>query len=352
MEFEQNNNQSPPPPQTPPPIYNMIQGVPPVQQPKKRRGWKIFWGIVTTLSILANIILFLALIGVAAVFAAGQRGFFTEEVIQTGPKTTKIAVISIKGVIDDQQSQDVYQQLKTARNDSRVQGLIIRINSPGGMVSSSDQIYNEILKYRHETNKPVVAFMEGLAASGGYYAAVSCDRIIAEPTTITGSIGVIMGHFVLQGLLEEKLGIVPVIVKSGPKKDWPSPFQMVTDEQKQYLQDKLITPAYERFVQLVADSRSELLTMDDVRRLADGSIYGAREALTEKLIDEIGYLDDAIELTKTLAGIEQAEVVEYRKPFSLSDILSSEGRGSLKISSSTLYEFSTPKVMYLWSGYY
>ena len=344
MDFEQNNNQTPLPP-----IYNVIQNAPAVP---KRRGWKIFWGIITTFSILANVILLLLLVGVAAIFATGQRGFLTEEVIQAGPKTTKIAVISVNGIIDDTRSSDVYEQIKTARSDSRVKGLIIRIDSPGGIVSSSDQIYNEISKYRRETNKPVVAFMQGIAASGGYYAAVSCDKIIAEPTAITGSIGVMMGHFVLQELLEQKLGIQPVIIKSGPKKDWPSPFQMVTDEQKQYLQDKLITPAYERFVQLVAEGRSAVLTIDDVRRLADGSIYSAKEALDEKLIDQIGYLDDAVNLVKALAELEQAEVIEYRKPFSLSDILSAGSAGSLKITSSALYEFSTPKIMYLWSGYY
>jgi protease-4 len=343
MDFEQNNSQTPPTP----PIYNVIQNTPAVP---KRRGWKIFWGIITTFSILANVILLLLLVGVAAVFVTGQKGFLTEEVIQAGPKTTKIAVISVNGIIDDARSSDVYEQIKTAKSDSRVKGLIVRINSPGGMVSSSDQIYNEISKYRRETNKPVVAFMQGIAASGGYYTAVSCDKIIAEPTVITGSIGVIMGHFVLQELLEQKLGIQPVIIKSGSKKDWPSPFQMVTDEQKQYLQDKVITPAYERFVQLVAEGRSAVLTIDDVRRLADGSIYGAKEALGEKLIDQIGYLDDAINLVKAMTKLEQAEVIEYRKPFSLSDIMSSGGAGSLKITSSSLYEFSTPKVMYLWSG--
>lgn len=344
MDFEQNNNN-----QAPPPIYNVIQNAPAAP---KRRGWKIFWGIITTFSILANVILLLLLVGVVAIFATGQRGFLTEEIIQAGPKTTKIAVISVNGVIDDARSSDVYEQIKTARNDSRVKGLIIRVNSPGGVVSSSDQIYNEILKYRNETNKPVVAFMQGIAASGGYYAAVSCDKIVAEPTAVTGSIGVIIGHFVLQGLLEQKLGIQPVIIKSGSKKDWPSSFQMVTDEQKQYLQDKLVTPAYERFVQLVAEGRSAVLTIDDVRRLSDGSIYGAKEALDEKLIDQIGYLDDAVNLVKALAKLEQAEVIEYRKPFSLSDVLSAGSAGSLKITSSALYEFSTPKIMYLWSGYY
>jgi protease-4 len=350
MDFEQNDNRTEPlQPQPLEPIYGLAQGASSViNTPKKRTGWRIFWGIILGLSVLANIALFLMLIGLAAVFVTGQKGIFTEEVIQAGPRTAKIAVITVQGIINDEQAQDVYKQIKSARQDKRVKGLILRVNSPGGTISGSDQICNEIRKYREKEDKPVVAFMQGVAASGGYYVSVGCDKIIAEPTVITGSIGVIGGHFVLQQLLEEKLGIQPVIFKSGEKKDWPSPFQQVTEEQRQYIQDKLITPAYDRFVQVVDEGREEL-TLDDVKRLADGSIYGAKEALSEKLIDKIGYIDEAIEQVKSLAGIEKAQVVEYRKPFSFADFLSSRSGNILKINRSTLYELSTPQVLYLWS---
>jgi protease IV len=350
MDFEQNNNRGEPlHPQPLEPIYGLAQGASSViNTPKKRTGWRIFWGIILGLSVLANIALFLMLIGLAAVFVTGQKGIFTEEVIQAGPRTAKIAVVTVQGIIDSEQAQDVYKQIKSARQDKRVKGLILRVNSPGGTVSGSDQICNEIRKYRKEEDKPVVAFMQGVAASGGYYVSVGCDKIVAEPTVITGSVGVIAGHFVIQQLLEEKLGIQPVIFKSGEKKDWPSPFQPVTEEQRQYIQDKLINPAYNRFVQVVAEGR-EALTLADVKRLADGSIYGAEEALSEKLIDKIGYIDEAIEQVKSLAGIEKAQVVEYRKPFSLAYFLSSRSGNILKIDKSTLYELSTPQVLYLWS---
>ena len=319
-------------------------------RPKRRLGWKIFWGITITLSILANMVMFLMLIGMAAFFAVGHDGIgLTEKVIRAGIRTNKIAVITVDGIIDDKQFDSFHNQIETARKDANVKGLIVRVSSPGGAVSSSDRMYNEINKFRSETGMPTAAFMQGVAASGGYYVSVGCDRIIAEPTTITGSIGVIMGHFVLQELLEEKLGIYPVIVKSGEKKDWPSPFKPITEEQKQYLHDKLISPAYERFVGIVAQSRPSL-TMDEVRRLADGSIYHAAEALDEKLIDEIGYLNEAIDLVSSLAGIENAHVVEYRKPFSFSDILELQNRSVFKIDKSTLLEFNTPQVLYLWSG--
>ena len=339
MDFEQNNNRTEP-----------TVPIPAAGIPKKRTGWRIFWGVILTLSVLANIALFMMLIGVVAVFATGQSGILAEEVIQKGPRTKKIAVISVQGIISSGQAQDVYQQLKVARDDEWVKGLIIRVNSPGGTVSASDRIYNEIRKFREKTDKPVVAFMEGIAASGGYYVSVACETIVAEPTTITGSVGVIAGHFVLQELLEQKLGIQPVIIKSGRKKDWPSLFQQITEEQRQYIQEKLISPAYERFVKLVTDGR-ESLTLAEVKDLADGSIYGAQEALDEKLIDKIGYLDEAIEQVKTLAKIEEAQVVEYRRPFSLGGFLRLQSRSILKIDRTTLYELSTPQLLYLWSLY-
>ena len=354
MDFEQNNNMSEPPTyppggaqQEPPePIPAMARGgTGTAQRPKKRTGWRVFWGIVLVLSVLANIMLFLMVIGVVAMFAAGQRGIFTEEVIQKGPRATKIAVIRLEGIINNERAQDVYLQLKRAREDKHVKGLILRVNLPGGTISGSDQIYNEI---RHKTDKPVVAFMQGMAASGGYYTSVGCDKIVAEPTTITGSVGVIMSYLVLQELLEGKLGIQPVIIKSGEKKDWPSSFRPPTEEQLQYLQEKLIIPAYNRFVQIVDEGRP-MLTLNDVKRLADGSIYGAKEAVDEKLIDKIGYLDDAIEQVKSLADIEEAQVVEYRKPFRLADFLNSRSRNILRIDKTTLYELSTPQLLYLWT---
>ncbi len=318
---------------------------------RKGVGWRIFWGIVLALSVMANIALFLMLLGVVAIFATGQRGLLTEEVIRKGPARTKIAIISVEGLIYGEQAKSVYRQLKAARQDKRVKGIIVRVNSPGGTISASDQIYKEISKFRKEENKPVIAFMQGVAASGGYYTSVACEKIIAEPTTITGSIGVISWYFVVQELLEEKLGVLPVVVKSGQKKDWPSSFRAPTPEEIQYIRDKLITPALDRFVEVVAEGRKAKLTLDDVRRLADGGIFGAQEALEEKLIDKIGYLDEAIELAKSLAGIDKAQVVEYRKPFSLTDFLSYRKSNLLKLDRTTLYELGTPQILYLWSAY-
>jgi protease IV len=320
------------------------------QQPKKRSWPKIIWGIVTGLSILGNIVMFilLAFFAMFAFWGIRAGDYYYEEVIVRGPAVNKIAVINLTGIIDEETAQDIYKQLRYAESDDRVKGVILRISSPGGLVSSSDQIYNEITKFRNKTGRPVVAFMQQVAASGGYYTSVACNSIVAEPTVITGSIGVIMNYFVLTDLLESKLGIEPVVIKSGAKKDWPSLFKKPDEEQLRYLQEKLIQPAYERFVDIVANSR-RALTIEDVKRLADGSIFGADEALAEKLIDKVGYMDDAIAETQKLAGISKAKVVQYRKPFSLADLLSAKADSIPKLDTNLLHKLSTPQVMYLWS---
>lgn len=318
--------------------------------PRRKSGWRIFWGIVLSLSIMANVFLFLMLILMAAfVSMGGQRDYFDETVISEGSLSKKIAVIRLEGIIDNRVSEEMRKQLEMAGEDDKVKAVIVRTITPGGGVSASDQIHHEITKFKAETKKPVVAFMQTVGASGGYYTSVACDKIIAEPTVITGSIGVIANYMVLKELLEDKLGISPVVVKSGPKKDWPSMFSEATKEQKQYLFDKLINPAYNRFVTLVAEGRSTL-DIEQVKTLADGSIYWADEALEKELIDEVGYIEQAIAATEKLAGIEDSHVVEYRRPFSLATFLSSQGKASFKFDRRTLEEFSVPELMYLWDG--
>lgn len=355
MDIEQNDNLSgPAEPQRDVPISGLSPVAPPVQPPRRRSGWRIFWRIVLSLSILANVGLFLLLLVAGGALIVGQGGFLNEEVVRESRVGTKnkIAVINVQGIIHGQTAGDVYRQLKAARQDRNVKGLIVRVNSPGGTISASDRIYNEIRKFRDEEKKPVIAFMQGVAASGGYYASVACEKIIAEPTTITGSIGVISSYFVVQGLLEEKLGILPVTIKSGRKKDWPSSFKAPTEEQIQYMQDKLISPALARFVEVVEEGRAGSLTSEDVSKIAaDAAIYGAQEALDEKLIDQIGYLDEAIALVKSMAQIDEARVVQYSKPFSLMDFLSYRQASLPKFDRNTFHEFGTPQVMYLWSGY-
>ncbi|MBN1795424.1 MAG: signal peptide peptidase SppA [Sedimentisphaerales bacterium] len=349
MDFEHNNKSNEPgplPPQQPGEYLSRPYGPP--EPPKKKSGWKIFWGISLGLSVLGNIVFFLMIVGLLAFLVTGQTDIMTEKVVVTGDSSKKIAVIKINGIIDSTTAKDIIEQLQHAWQDNRVKAVILSVDSPGGTISGSDRIYNEIINYRDMTGKPVIAFMRNLAASGGYYVSVASDEIVAEPTVITGSIGVIMGYLVVEELLEDKLGIQPVIIKSGEKKDWPNSFQKPSEEQLAYLDKKVIQPAFERFTQIVADGRSEL-SMDDVMRLSDGSIYSADEALNEKMIDEIGYFEDAVSAAEELAGIKNAQVVEYKRPFSLGSLLGAEARSIFKLDRKTLYELATPEVMYLWS---
>ena len=353
MDFERNDHlhDASEPPQ--PPQFSGYGAPPPLpREPRKSSVFRIFWRIIFVLSIMANIGLLFLLLIFGAVFVVGQGGPFIEEVVRQGPAANKIAMITVHGIIDGRMSGDVYQQLKQARQDDNVKGLIVQVNSPGGTISASDQIYQEIRKFRAEKNKPVIAFMQGVAASGGYYTSVACDKIVAEPTAITGSIGVISWFMVVQELLEEKLGVLPVTVKSGRKKDWPSSFKAPTEEQLQYIREKLIAPAIKRFTDVVAEGRTGSLTPADVNELAEeAEIYVAQEALNEKLIDKVGYLDDAVSLVNSLAGISKSQVVRYRKPFSLSDFLRSRQASLPKLDRNTLYELGTPQVLYLWSAY-
>jgi len=321
---------------------------------KKGSGWRVFWGIVLVLSILLNGILLIAVFGMAVL--AGGSGLssrddgLTEALLFRGDRSKKIAILTIQGVIDDRQAELFRRQIERAGVDDTVKALMVRIISPGGGVASSDQIHYFITRYKEQTGKPVLAFMQNMAASGGYYAAVACDQIIAEPTVITGSIGVIMNHLVIKDLLEEKLGINPVTIKSGKRKDWPSMFNETTDEEKQYLMDRILMPAYDRFVDLVAEGRSEVLTEMEVMALADGSIFTAPEALDKKLIDKIGYIDEAVAMAQEMAGISNAAVVQYEELFSFWSVLGAENKKQISLDSEILEKLTAPKLMYLWDG--
>jgi len=333
--------------------------IPQPAAPRKRTGWRIFWGVVLTLSILANVFLLFVVLAVVSLFVAGsgdvfesRRDGFAEEVLVRGPAYQKIAVIRIEGIIDGVQSERFRKQLRIAANDENVHAVIVRTLTPGGTIAGSDQIHHEITKFRKQTGKPIVAFMQSVAASGGYYTSVACDTIVAEPTVITGSIGVIMNSLVIKELLEDKLGIQPITIKSGPRKDWPSMFTEVTEEQKQYLFDKIISPAYERFVSIVDEGR-EGLSEQQVRQLADGSIFAAEEARENGLVDEIGYFEDVVRITEQLAGIRDAKVVEYTRLFSLTALfggMQSGTAGPWQTHRDALHELTMPQLMYLWEG--
>ncbi len=202
------------------------------------------------------------------------------------------------------------EELKKAAEDSDVKGLIVRINSPGGTVTASDIMFRELQIFKAAKKVPVVAVMMDVAASGGYYVALGADTIVAHPTTVTGSIGVIMLTVGAEGLMQ-KLGITADAIKSGARKDMGSPFRAMTGEERQIFQS-VIDGLQGQFLARVVESRK--LPMDTARRLADGRVYTAQQALDLKLIDRIGYMDDVLELTKKAIGVDQAKLVVYHRP--------------------------------------
>ena len=256
-----------------------------------------------------------------------------EEVLYGSNPMEKISVINVDGVIaNDANNDTVVDMLEDARKDPSVVGVIMHINSPGGSVYASEKIYKEIKKIQ-ETNKPVYAVMQELAASGGYYISAPCDKIFASNETFTGSIGVIMQSYSLEGLFE-KYGIKQQNITTGKMKDAGSIGKDMTDEQKKYFQD-LINSSFDRFIKVVSQGRS--MKEDQVKKLADGRVYDGAQAKNNGLVDKIGNLDDAIEDMKKDYKLNNPEVFEYEgSDYSLKKLFSKAQNLVEKNSSSDL----------------
>jgi protease-4 len=357
-EYQNNESGSSLPPQ-PPYIPGQFQ-----LPPARRR----ISGLTIFLIILCGFLLMI-IIGMGASksagFALGEdfSGKLTEKLV-TPSKTEsedKIALISILEAIDGSGShvvgtgmvEDISKQLRMAANDDNVKAVLIQMSSPGGGLTASDILRNEVMRVQ-EAGKRVVVHVGNLAASGGLYIAAPSDYIIASPTSLVGSIGVIMSRFQVRELIQ-KLGIKYDPIKSTDMKDIGSPFRDLSPEERQYFND-MIQTFNDRFISIVAEGRG--LEIDAVRKLANGKIYLAEQALEYKLIDEIGYFDQALEKTKELAGVEDPKIIKYGKRFDDMGILSSflEGRSSVgfgdagNILQSLLEADSAPMVMAIWNG--
>jgi len=216
-----------------------------------------------------------------------------------------IGVLQIEGTIDD--SRDVLNELKRFKEAPWIKAIVVRIDSPGGAVAPTQEIFQEIQKTRQK--KPLFASMGGMATSGGYYIASACEKIIADPGTLTGSIGVIMQLTNFEDVMK-KIGVKGYNIKSGANKDIGSPFQPLSPEGREILQS-LVDNVHSQFVTAVAKGRG----MDEskVRKLADGRVYSGAQAKQLGLVDQFGTLDDAIELAAGRAGLEANPAVYYSR---------------------------------------
>jgi protease-4 len=204
----------------------------------------------------------------------------------------------------------VKEELEKAAKDDHIKAVVLKINSPGGTVSAADVILHELQSFKSERHLPLVVCLEGLAASGGYYLAQAGDTVFAYPTCITGSIGVIAMKFNVRGLMD-KVGLDTDLVKSGAWKDFWSPFRPATPKEKEMMQ-QIIEEFYRDFLNVVATGRK--MSLKEVQQVADGRIFTAPQAKDLKLVDKIGYLDDALKEAQVLAGIEGARIVRYYRP--------------------------------------
>lgn len=281
-----------------------------------------------------------------------------EVILEPSPSKNKILVLNLSGVIGSSLSPNplkreesllsrIYYRLDKASEDSRVKGVILRLDTPGGEVTATDILYTEILKFKKKTHLPVVALMMGVAASGGYYVASACDSIIAHPSTITGSIGVISIFPDFHQLMDQ-LGIQVNVIKSGKMKDAGSSFKKLSPKEKKIFQE-IVDDLHQKFLEAVYRNRQNFLSREKLKELADGRVYTASQALNLKLIDEIGYFDKAKNKIHQLAGIKEAQIVVYTyHPKKTTNIYSMES--SEKVS---FKEKNYPKLLQsLPSGFY
>jgi protease-4 len=240
----------------------------------------------------------------------------------TGPA---IAVIRVEGLITSDEggpfavegiasAETIVGHIARANADPDVKAILLAVNSPGGGVTASDVIYHAL----KDVDKPMVVMMGEVAASGGYYVSMASEWIVANPNTLTGSIGVISEFPNAEGLLE-KVGVEFVVVTSGPRKDLGSPYREMTEEERAYWQ-AIVDETYESFVQIVAEGRH--MPVDDVRALADGGVYTGRQALEAGLVDQLGYEADAIAKAAELGGITgEPRIIEYQRTPTFLDLL-------------------------------
>jgi protease IV len=295
-------------------------------------------------------------------FAVSEE-MFAEEIIEEGDMLSKIAVLSIDGVIQDTGDAESFfesplynhkafmEQLDYVKEAEDVKAIILQVNSPGGGVVESAQIHDKIKEIQKETKKPIYVSMGSMAASGGYYVSAPADKIFASPETLTGSLGVIMQGVNYAGLAE-KYGVEFTTIKSGPYKDIMSPSRPMTEDERAILQS-MIDNSYEGFVKVISEGRD--MSVERVKEIADGRIYDGRQAKQLNLIDGFGYLEDVIKNVRKDEKLGNATVVKYTESLGFGSFFSmgaqkimgkdAEMAGMMKL----LSQPNSPRLMYLYA---
>lgn len=293
------------PPSPPAPVET-----PPPAAPKKSRTGVFFFGVFS--GCLVGLVIF----GFLAVVVAGSRTETSSDYFNP----QKVAIVPIEGEIFE--AREVIDTLHRYADMSTVRAIVIRINSPGGAVAPSQEIYEEIRKVHRKSRKPIVASLDSVAASGGFYIASACDQIVSNPGSITGSIGVILQWMEIKDLVNWAK-MKPETITSGTMKDAGSPYRDMTEAERAYLQ-RITVQLHEQFIRDVLSGRKGKITQAELLRVADGRVFTGEEALSLKLVDQLGNLDDAVTLAARLAGVrgKPGTIYPRRRRPTLLDLLS------------------------------
>jgi protease-4 len=326
--------------------------------PRRGGAGRAIFTTMLVLFMLVSLLLNLVLLAGSLGGGSGSR----QTTIQSGKVTEKIAIIPLKGVIYPNTAAQFSRFMDIAGKDKSVKAIVIEIDSPGGTVTASDEIYNRLKTFKSKKSIPVVVSMASLATSGGYYAACGADYVVAQPTTFTGNIGVLMPRYNFSKLME-KYGVEETtIVSSGAKfKNAGSSFRPESPEETAYMQ-QLADSAFVQFKKVVTQGRSSKLK-GKIDEIANGKVYTAEVALGLGLIDQVGYLQDAQSVAQTQAGLSNPTIVRYQEdpPSLLKVLLSSNSTGpaqgngapgtvNVTLDARLLTELTTPRPMYLWRG--
>ncbi|WP_075620068.1 signal peptide peptidase SppA [Paenisporosarcina indica] len=287
---------------------------------------------------------------------------YTETVLEVGDMSERIAVLTVDGVIQDTggassffgdagyNHQFFMDQLEMIKEDDSIEAVVLQVNSPGGGVVESAQIYDKIKEVQDEVGVPFYVSMGSMAASGGYYISAPADKIFVNKETLTGSIGVIM-ESVNYGKLAEKYGVDFVTIKTGPYKDIMSPTREMTKDELAMLQE-MINESYETFVDIIEEGRG--MTEAEVKAVADGRIMNGRQAIDAGLADEYGYLEDVIAAVRKDFKLEDAEVIEYGYTQDFTSLFSMKtqslfgGDVETQLIGRLLSDYNAPRMMYLY----
>ena len=310
----------------------------------KKTGWSRFLTVLFIGSLLLNLFLIYGL----SKYCWGSSGL-KEVLYEKGDSTRKkIALIEVRGVIAGNLTDRILKTIEKVKEDKNVDGVVLVIDSPGGLVADSHEIYDRLKALSKE--KPMFVSMRRMAASGGYYIAMGAGEegtIFVEPTTWTGSIGVILPRYDLSQLAE-KFGVKSEPITTGEFKDALNPFKEMSNGEKE-LWKVILDDSFKRFVSVISENR-KTLDEEAVRKLATGQIYTANQALKNGLVDERGYLDDAIEALQEKLGGTKRTVVRYQSPQTLADrLLGSVQSSDPRSEWRDLLELTVPKAMYFCS---